>query len=84
MVAPVYAGNGASDPSGCLVRWKAADVVLNGGGVAGACTAGNADGYFRAGVAGPSGRYNDVRPALYGGGAGEFLRGFGKRAGCFL
>src|SRR3546814_3018450 len=27
MVAPVYAGNGASDPNGCLVRWKAADVV---------------------------------------------------------
>jgi len=50
MVAPVYAGDGASDPSGCLVRWKAADVVLNGGGVPGACTAGNAQGYYRAGV----------------------------------
>lgn len=50
MVAPVYAGNGASDPGGCLVRWKAADVVLNGGGIAGACTAGNDAGYYRAGV----------------------------------
>lgn len=50
MVAPVYAGNGASYPGGCLVRWKAADVVLNGGGIAGACTAGNAQGYYRAGV----------------------------------
>ena len=49
-VAPVYAGDGASDPGGCYVRWKAADVVLNGGGIAGACTAGNAEGYFRAGV----------------------------------
>ncbi|KQX95338.1 TonB-dependent receptor [Rhodanobacter sp. Root480] len=50
MVAPVYAGNGASDPNGCLVRWKAADVVLNGGGIDGACTAGNAQGFYRAGV----------------------------------
>ena len=50
LVAPVYAGNGASDPNGCFVRWKAADVVLDGGGVAGACTAGNSQGYFRAGV----------------------------------
>jgi TonB-dependent receptor len=50
LVAPVYAGDGASDPAGCLVRWKAADVVLDGGGVAGACTAGNSQGYFRAGV----------------------------------
>jgi TonB-dependent receptor len=50
LVAPVYAGDGASDPSGCYVRWKAADVVLDGGGVAGACTAGNSQGYFRAGV----------------------------------
>jgi TonB-dependent receptor len=47
LVAPLYAGNGASDPNGCLVRWKAADVVMNGGGVDGACTAGNSQGYFR-------------------------------------
>lgn len=50
LVAPVYAGDGASDPNGCLVHWKAADVVLDGGGVAGACTAGNSQGYYRAGV----------------------------------
>jgi TonB-dependent receptor len=50
LVAPVYAGNGASDPNGCNVLYKAADVVLNGGGVAGACTAGDAQGYYRAGV----------------------------------
>jgi TonB-dependent receptor len=49
-LAPVYGGDGASDPGGCYVRWKAADVVLNGGGIAGACTAGNSQGYFRAGV----------------------------------
>jgi len=47
LIAPVYAGEGASDPEGCYVRWKAADVVMNGGGVAGACTAGNDIGYFR-------------------------------------
>lgn len=42
---PVYAGIGASDPNGCLVRYVGADVVLNSG----SCTAGNALGYFRAG-----------------------------------
>ncbi|WP_109127382.1 TonB-dependent receptor [Dyella sp. C11] len=43
--APVYAGMGASDPNGCLVRYVGADVVLN----TGSCTAGNDQGYFRAG-----------------------------------
>ncbi|MFC3651552.1 TonB-dependent receptor [Dyella humi] len=42
---PVYAGMGASDPNGCLVRYVGADVVLNSG----SCTASNALGYFRAG-----------------------------------
>ena len=42
---PVYAGIGASDPNGCLVRYVGADVVLNSG----SCTAGNALGYYRAG-----------------------------------
>ena len=42
---PVYAGMGASDPNGCLVRYVGADVVLNSG----SCTAGNELGYFRAG-----------------------------------
>jgi len=42
---PVYAGMGASDPNGCLVRYVGADVVLDSG----SCTAGNAQGYYRAG-----------------------------------
>ncbi|OOG55752.1 TonB-dependent receptor [Rhodanobacter sp. B05] len=45
LVTPVYAGMGASDPNGCLVRYVGADVVLNSG----SCTAGNDQGYFRAG-----------------------------------
>ncbi|MEP6897030.1 MAG: TonB-dependent receptor [Rhodanobacter sp.] len=45
LVTPVYAGIGASDPAGCLVRYVGADVVLNSG----SCTAGNDQGYFRAG-----------------------------------
>lgn len=49
-VAHDYAGNGASDPSGCLVRYPSANNVLNGGGVAGACTAGNSEGYFRGNI----------------------------------
>ncbi|MEW9570322.1 TonB-dependent receptor [Rhodanobacter sp. Si-c] len=42
---PVYAGMGASDPNGCLVRYVGADVVMDSG----SCTAGNAEGYYRAG-----------------------------------
>ena len=45
LVTPVYAGMGASDPNGCLVRYVGADVVLNSGD----CTAGNSTGYFRGG-----------------------------------
>ena len=45
LVTPVYAGMGASDPNGCLVRYVGADVVLNSGD----CTAGNDIGYFRGG-----------------------------------
>lgn len=64
LVAPVYAGNGASDPNGCLVRWKAADVVMNGGGVDGACTAGNSQGFFRSNVF--AGLTPDQLPAMLG------------------
>jgi TonB-dependent receptor len=39
-LAPFYAAQ-SSNGSGCLVKWKATDVVLNGGGIAGACTAGD-------------------------------------------
>jgi TonB-dependent receptor len=48
-VVPVYAGMGASDPNGCLVRYVGADVILGGDGNGGGCTAGNSLGYFRAG-----------------------------------
>ena len=48
LVTPVYAGMGASDPNGCLVRYVGADVILAGGGP-GSCSAGNSEGYFRAG-----------------------------------
>jgi TonB-dependent receptor len=48
LVAPVYAGLGASDPNGCLVRYVAADVILSGNDDTW-CTAGNEDGSFRAG-----------------------------------
>ena len=38
---PFYAAQ-SSNGTGCLVKWKATDVVLNGGGIAGACSAGDA------------------------------------------
>lgn len=44
----LYAGDGASDPAGCLVRFASVNHVMNGEGVAGGCTAGNDIGYFRA------------------------------------
>jgi iron complex outermembrane recepter protein len=46
-LAPFYA-SAASNGTGCLVKWKATDVVLNGGGIPGACTAGDAGGAFTA------------------------------------
>ena len=49
LVAPVYAGMGASDPNGCLVRYVGADVIMAGDGNGGGCTAGNSQGYFRGG-----------------------------------
>jgi len=41
-LAPFYAAQ-SSNGTGCLVKWKATDVVLNGGGIAGACSAGDAN-----------------------------------------
>lgn len=44
----MYAGEGATDPAGCLVRYNTVNRVLYGEKVAGACTAGNANGFFDA------------------------------------
>jgi len=53
LVTPVYAGIGASDPNGCLVRYVGSDVILSGNATATTpstwCTAGNSEGSFRAG-----------------------------------
>jgi TonB-dependent receptor len=53
LVTPVYAGMGASDPNGCLVRYAGSDVILGGNATDTTpntwCTAGNALGAFRAG-----------------------------------
>jgi TonB-dependent receptor len=51
LVVPVYAGMGASDPNGCLVRYVGSDVLLSGNPPLNTwCTAGNAQGFFRAGA----------------------------------
>jgi iron complex outermembrane recepter protein len=47
-LAPFYGGQGASNGTGCLVKWKATDVVLNGGGIDGACSAGDGVDFFTA------------------------------------
>jgi len=53
LVTPVYAGMGASDPNGCLVRYVGSDVILSGNATDTTpstwCTAGNDEGAFRAG-----------------------------------
>jgi TonB-dependent receptor len=53
LVVPVYAGMGASDPNGCLVRYVGSDVILSGNATDTTpstwCTAGNSQGFFRAG-----------------------------------
>jgi len=53
LVTPVYAGMGASDPNGCLVRYVGSDVILSGNATDTTpntwCTAGNSQGAFRAG-----------------------------------
>ena len=52
-LAPFYAAQ-SSNGTGCLVKWKATDVTLNGGGIAGACTAGDAGGIS---ASNPTGSY---------------------------
>ena len=59
LVTPVYGGigatnpNGTSNPNGCLVRYVGSDVILSGNATDTTpntwCTAGNSQGYFRAG-----------------------------------
>jgi TonB-dependent receptor len=59
LVTPVYGGIGATNPdgtpnaTGCLVRYVGSDVILGGNATADSpntwCTAGNAEGAFRAG-----------------------------------
>jgi TonB-dependent receptor len=49
LVTPVYAGMGASDPNGCLVRYVGSDVILSGNDSGTWCTAGNSQGFYRAG-----------------------------------
>jgi TonB-dependent receptor len=44
-LAPFYSQY-SSNGTGCLVKWKATDVVLNGGGIGGACTAGDGAGAY--------------------------------------
>ncbi len=47
--APIYAGVGATEPAGCMVRYTTADTVLDGNGGSG-CAAGNSFGFYRGNV----------------------------------
>jgi TonB-dependent receptor len=66
LVTPVYAGMGASDPNGCLVRYVGSDVILGGNATDTTpntwCTAGNSLGAFRAGQLSSLQVLNSARP----------------------
>jgi TonB-dependent receptor len=51
---------------GCDVKWKATDVVLNGGGIDGACTYGVDGNFFTAGVPTPLSSLNAIQVSDFG------------------
>lgn len=59
-----------SPANGCDVKWKATDVVLDGGGIDGACTAGNGTNFYTAGNPTPIANMNPVQVSNYGSATG--------------
>ncbi|WP_020209804.1 TonB-dependent receptor [Gilvimarinus chinensis] len=55
-----------SPVNGCDVKWKATDVVLNGGGVDGACVAGDGENFYTAGVPTPLADLNPIQVSDFG------------------
>jgi TonB-dependent receptor len=83
LFAPLYAGNGASSSSGCLVKWKATDVVLNGGGDPTECWAGSASTYAANSAASPNTFYTALKPTPLSsfGNDAIFVKDFGSVQG---
>lgn len=55
---------------GCDVKWKATDVVLDGGGVEGACTAGTGGEFYAAGVPRPISELDAIQVSDFGSATG--------------
>lgn len=55
---------------GCDVKWKATDVVLNGGDIDGACTYGDGETYYTAGVPTPLADLDPIQVSNYGSATG--------------
>ncbi|WP_020210888.1 TonB-dependent receptor [Gilvimarinus chinensis] len=52
--------------NGCGVKWKATDVILNGGGIEGACTDSDGENYYTAGIPTPISTLNAVQVSDFG------------------
>lgn len=59
-----------SPVGGCDVKWKATDVVLNGGGIEGACTYGEGGEYYTAGVPTPISGLDPIQVSDFGSATG--------------
>jgi TonB-dependent receptor len=55
-----------SPVNGCDVKWKATDVILDGGGVDGACVAGDGENYYAAGVPTPLADLDPIQVSDFG------------------
>lgn len=56
--------------AGCNVKWKATDVVLSGGGIERACTAGDGDNAYTAGTPTPIAGFNPIQVSDFGSASG--------------
>ncbi|UTF61604.1 TonB-dependent receptor [Gilvimarinus sp. DA14] len=59
-----------SPVNGCDVKWKATDVVLDGGGVEGACVAGDGENFYTAGIPTPLADLNPIQISDFGSASG--------------
>ncbi|MCP8900929.1 TonB-dependent receptor [Gilvimarinus xylanilyticus] len=55
-----------SPVNGCDVKWKATDVIMDGGGVDGACVAGDGENYYAAGVPTPLADLDPIQVSDFG------------------
>jgi TonB-dependent receptor len=79
LFAPFYAGHGASNAAGCLVKWKATDVVMSDS----SCWAGSASTFAANDAASPKTFYTALKPTPLSsfGNSAIFVKDFGPVKG---